>query len=69
MPGGGNHFDVLKTGGAQAGGDELRRALHVGGVLGQRADAGDAEKSFQFFKETIFILIDEGVGGLRHSPL
>ncbi len=62
-------LDVFEAGGAACLGDEFGSAAHVAGVFGQRADAGNSEKIFEFGKKTVFILIDEGVGGLRHSSL
>ncbi len=44
MPFRGNDLDVLEPGGFQAFGHELRGALYVGRMLGQRADAGNTKK-------------------------
>ena len=55
--------------GAQAGGDELRGALDIGDVLGQRADAGDAEEVLQLGEQPVLIRFDKRVGGEGHTPL
>ena len=60
-----NGFDVLQPDAPKFGGHELGRLLHVGLVLLQRADAGDAEQVFQFVEETLLIaagIIDCGRG-------
>ena len=53
----------------QAVGDELRGALDVGDMLGQRADAGDAQEGLQLVEKTGLILLYEEVGGLGHTLL
>jgi hypothetical protein len=62
MPGGGDDLDILHANVAQAVGDELRGAIDIAAMLGQRADAGNAQELFQFFKKTVAILFDKCVG-------
>ena len=62
---GGNDLDVLQTDAPKFGGHKFGRLLHVGLVLLQRADAGDAQQVFQFVEETLLIatgVIDCGRG-------
>jgi hypothetical protein len=66
---GGDDFDVLEPRRFQAVGDELRRPRHVSLVVGIGADAGDSQEGKQLFQETFFVLFDEGLGRLRHTPL
>ena len=53
----------------QAVGDELRRALDVGDVLGKRADAGDAEEVLQLGEQPVFMRFDKRVRGEGHTSL
>ena len=53
----------------QTVGDELGGALDVGGVLGQSADAGDAQELLQLVQETVLVLFNVSIGGRRHIPL
>jgi len=66
---GGNDFDIFESRMAEAIGDESGGAVDVRSMLGEGADAGNAEEFFQFVEEAIFILFDEGIGGLRHASL
>jgi hypothetical protein len=59
MPGGGDDLDILHAHVAEAVGDELRGAIDVAAVLGQRADAGNAQELFQFVKKAVAILFDK----------
>jgi hypothetical protein len=63
MAGGGNNLDVIQPNRAKAGRDELGRPFHVGGVIGLRADAGNAQELLQLFEQTIFMQLDECVSG------
>jgi len=56
MPLGGNDLNVLHADAAQFAGHEVGGFLHIGFVLFQRADAGDAEKILQFAKETLLMI-------------
>ena len=62
MLGGGNDLDILHAHVAQTVGDELSGTLDIAAMLGQRADAGNAQELFQFFKKTVAILFDKCVG-------
>ena len=62
-------LDIFEAGFAQAVGDEFGGAPDIGGMLGQGADAGNAEKGFQLFKKAVFVGFDECVGGLGHTLL
>ncbi len=62
-----NDLDMLDAGVFQAIGDEVGGSLDVGLVLGQSADAGDAEKILKLFEEAGLVLLDKRIGGLRHG--
>ncbi len=66
MLGGGDDLDILHAHVTQAVGDETRGALDIVAVLGQRADAGNAQELFQFVKKTVAILFDKCVCGFGH---
>jgi len=38
-------------------------------MLGQSADAGNAEEGLQLIEQARFVLLYEQVSGLRHPPL
>ena len=51
MLGSGNNLDVFETGGLHAVGDKLRGAPHIGDMLGQSTDAGDAQEGLSARRE------------------
>ena len=53
----------------KTGRDEMRGFRDILGVGWQGADAGDAEELLQLIQEAVLMLINEGLGGWRHSPL
>jgi hypothetical protein len=65
----GDDLDVLKPYGPQTIGDKSGGTLDIGGMIGKSADTRDPEEIFQFFKQPVFVLFNEGGGGLGHSPL
>jgi len=66
MLGGGDDLDILHAHVAQAVGHELRGALDIAAVLGQRADAGNAQELLQLFEEPAVILFDKCVCSFGH---
>jgi hypothetical protein len=54
-----DYFHVLHADAAKFAGDKIRRFLHVVFMLVKGADAGDAEKIFQFAKKTLLIIADK----------
>src|SRR5579862_4720166 len=67
VAGGRNDLDILDAGAFQAIGDEVGGSLDVGLVLGQCADAGDAEKILELFEQARLVLLYKRIGGLRHG--
>ena len=55
MPFGGDDFDIFHADAAQFVGHIVGGFFYVGLVLFESADAGDAEKIFQFTQETLLI--------------
>ena len=53
---GGDDFDVLHADAAQFVGDEVGGFLNVGLVFVEGADAGNAEKIFEFVEKTLLII-------------
>ena len=54
-----NEPDVLQTDAAHLVGAPFGAALHVAGVLGQRADARDREQRFQLIEVLLAVHVDE----------
>ncbi len=52
---GGNDFDILHSDAAKLGCDEIGGPLHVGFMLSQSANAGDAKQIFEFSQESLLI--------------
>jgi hypothetical protein len=66
MLGGGNDLDILHAHVAQTVGDELSGTLDIAAMLGQRADAGNAQELFQFLKKAVAILFDKCICNFGH---
>ena len=58
---------VLHPGLTEGGGDKRGSAIHIRAILGQRADARNAQELFELFKQARLIQIDERVGGGGHG--
>ena len=64
---GGDDLDILHADAAQFVGHEVGGFLHVGLVLVERADAGNAEKIFEFVQKTLLIIAGKIDCGRSHE--
>jgi hypothetical protein len=67
MPLGGDDLDVFHADAAEFVGYEIGGFLYVGFVFVERADAGDAEKVFEFAQETLLIIAGKIYCGRGHG--